>query len=136
MRNIRRFMSLILVAAMCLCMVPTFADAADAPVISGTITITTTDSVTNEPISGASYKLERLTAGIYSDLGTGSSGANGVTTFSGALTNRAGWYRVIQTAVPSGYELNSAPQIVHIDAASPSSSLSMKNTQDMLSRVK
>ena len=130
MRNIRRFMSLILVAAMCLCMVPTFADAADAPVISGTITITTTDSVTNEPISGASYKLERLTAGIYSDLGTGSSGANGVTTFSGALTNRAGWYRVIQTAVPSGYELNSAPQIVHIDAASPSSSLSMKNTQE------
>ena len=130
MRKIKRVVSMVLAAVMCLCMIPTFAQAADAPVINGTITVTTTDAVTNEPISGASYKLERLTAGLYQDVTTAASGADGKVAFTGALVNRAGWYRVMQTSVPSGYEVNNAPHIVYLDETTTSSSIAVKNTQE------
>ena len=87
MKKLKQVVSLLLVAVMCLGLLPAMA----APAGAGTITVKTTDTVTGQPLSNVTYKLENITAGHYADMGTATSGRDGETTFN---TTYAGWYRV------------------------------------------
>lgn len=123
MRFFKRLTALVLIAVMCVGAIPVFA----APAAGGTINVATTDAVTGQPLGGVTYKLENLTAGEYTDMGTATSDDSGKVVFH---TTQAGWYRVIQTAVPNGYELNSAPAIRYLDESTPVQNIDMKNLAD------
>ena len=59
MKKLKQVVSLLLVAVMCLGLLPAMA----APAGAGTITVKTTDTVTGQPLSNVTYKLENITAG-------------------------------------------------------------------------
>lgn len=124
MKKLKQVVSLLLVAVMCLGLLPAMA----APAGAGTITVKTTDTVTGQPLSNVTYKLENITAGHYADMGTATSGRDGETTFN---TTYAGWYRITQVFVPQGYILNSNPIIRYIDPAVDSvQHIDMKNVAE------
>ena len=58
MKKLKQVVSLLLVAVMCLGLLPAMA----APAGAGTITVKTTDTVTGQPLSNVTYKLENITS--------------------------------------------------------------------------
>lgn len=120
MQHMKRMIASLLAAILCLGMIPALA----APEVQGTITVTTVDAVTGQPIQDATYKLERLTAGIYQDAGEAYTDGAGKAVFT---TTVAGWYRITQTSVASTHNLNSTPAVCYLDAATTAQSVTMRN---------
>ena len=121
MRNMKRIVASLLVAILCLSMIPALA----APQTQGTIVVTTVDAVTGQPIQDATYKLERLTAGIYQDAGEAYTDSSGKAVFT---TSVAGWYRVTQTSVAATHSLNPTPAVRYLNASTASQSVTVRNT--------
>lgn len=108
MQNIKRFLCIILAIVICCSLLPLNVFAASTIPYegnnNGTIKVTAYDAVTNTPLEGASFQLEDITAGREQNYGVKTTGADGTVTW-GSLSS--GTYRVIQTAVPEGYVLDS-----------------------------
>lgn len=114
MRNLKRIACLFLTLVMCMSMLPTVA-LADAPYEgnhAGIIEVNVRDIVAESPLPGAYVKLEDITAGRVVDHGTKRTDANGNVSWDNLSS---GTYRITQTAVPSGYILNSEPIVRFFD---------------------
>ena len=116
MRNIKRLLCSLMAVVMCLGMLPSMALAAETPPYdgdhSGSISVTTKDTVRDTAIQGVTYQLEDITAGRYQTYELKTTTANGTVSWTGLSS---GVYRVTQTKVPDGYILDTKTKTVYVD---------------------
>lgn len=101
MKIAKRVMCVLLVALMCAALLPSAAFA--SPQNNGSITLTVKDSLTGEPVNGASIRLDVLDENKVQGSTVKQTGRDGTVTWTEL---GSGWYRIAQVSVPDGYFLN------------------------------
>lgn len=126
MKMAKRIMCGLLVALMCMSLLPSSAFA--SPQKNGSITLTVKDSLTGEPVNGASIRLDVLDENEVKGSTVKKTGNDGKVTWTEL---GSGWYRIAQVSVPDGYFLDQNVIVDYYDFGE-----NTKASVEMTNRVK
>ena len=114
---LKRALSGVMAAVMCLGLVPVMdsANALEDIADTSTLYVQTVDNATGGALAGVQVKIECTTAGQYKDYGTLTSDGGGKIVINSAPV---GFYRITGVNAPEGYRIDTTSVLVHLQAGS------------------